>query len=923
MKVLLKDVTKKFGKRVIFHKVSFSFANKGLYALVGASGSGKSTLLEMIAGIDTKYDGKVVVNKKNLKNKTEDFIDDFRLKNIGYLRQGYDLLELENCLDNIILPLKAVSREDNKFQKKRAKALCKQIDIGDKLEDTVKCLSGGEKQRVGFIRSIINSPSVLLCDEPTGALDEKNAVCIYEKIKEASKTMLVIMVTHDEGAAYKYADCVLNIENNSLNVIKDAEQEDRDIGRFKMKKRSKTKRISSFSWIKHAYHLCKERKKRSLLSFSVLSFSFISLGLATYLSNDISVEINRSFASILGNGSIVMQRSGASSTTIGRTITADENELSKMVDDIPEIKDYGTYYFADFDSYFKDLDTVYIDNGANKITLKGLSIRSINEYLWLDDIGSLECYPEFPKTLEDDQIVLGLPYADMFQICFQLHILRDYEHLGDYIADNGLEIIFSVSNQEWNYDDEQIVSVNAVVPYSVPTIFSYNHRWSEHMYEQRMCFPTTDSEEFTLPWMMQKAFYVKPLNTCSDMMKQLRQNSHYEKFIFEPDNYDYDRSHCKIGQICGTKRYYVFMADKSSISISDIDVIRKQAGIDSFIVGTSYTYTSYPENMMAGFAFPFYATNSVELAEMMVDQATSLSTEQGVTENLPERVVKGSCILPASTSLTISNDFKNLISGYRPTLSSEVAISTSLAKELGNPHILFLVGLVGQEQLGEQTNNEYRIAKVKVCGVVEDSWDRLYVDSYWAIDFFRDELGMSSFLLEPTKCIFEYEDGDSESLMRNFASNFPGYEFKDPSKKVAESSKQVFDYLKISLSLASVSCFVLAFVLLFVTIILTILENAKEGRILFYLGFKRKEIGRSLNAVNILMSLPSIIISLGAVSAMEFFLHRQIGNNFGTITNFVFSLKPVFAILGFGLLSFSIVGIYIGLYVKKRDFKKK
>ncbi len=923
MSIVLRNVYKKYGCVSILSNLNFKFDDCGFYAIVGPSGCGKSTLLEMIGGLDTDFKGKIIFNKRNLKRYSEKDLSINRLKNIGYLRQGYDLLDLEKVIENLTLVTKTTSIEKPRLLKHRLKGLSKAFDVDEKFNETANKLSGGQKQRVAFIRSISNSPSVILCDEPTGALDTRNASCIYEKLSSIATKTLVIMVTHDEEAAFQYANCVLRIKNGSLAVEKCAFPDNPSYGIFKVRKRGKIKRISNIFWLKHAFHLCKERKKRTLLSLSALSFSFISLGLASYMAYGISNEINRSLTSIVGKGNFVMERKNADGETIGNTYTAPKNEIENIVENNPEVKDYGTFYFADFDSYFKDLDVAYINNGVNKITLKGLSIRSINEFLWLDENSAEEYYPDKPKILENDQIVLGLPYADMFQLCFQLHILRDYEHLGDYLADKGLNVVFAVSNQDWKYDDEQIVEIKAVVPATVMTIYSYNHRWSEHMYEERMRFPTTDGDDTSLPWLMKKAYYIKPENSGSEMIKQLREDPYNERFIFEPDSYQYDQSHCKIGYACSTRRYYVFAADKSSLSIEDVKTIETETEISSFVVGTTYSYTSFPNNMMTGFSFPFYATNTRDLADLMLDQATNLNASGGISENIPDSVAKGSYLLPASTALTLSNDFQNLLTGRRPEITSEIAISSSLAKKWNNPKTIYLVGLVGQEEIGAQVHKEYRMAEVRVTGIVDDTWDKLYVDSYWPIDFFRDELGMSSFLLEPTKCIFEYGDKDGATICKKLKESFSSYDFTDPSENVAESTEQVFEYLRVSLSLASISCFVLSFMLLFVTVILTILENKREGQVLFLLGLSRGEIERSLDAISLIITLPSSLLGLGIISAMEFFLHRQIGNNFGVQTQFEFSFQPVITILIATLVAYFLIRIYLHVFTRRRDFRKE
>lgn len=923
-KVVLKNIVKRFGERVIYADLSYSFPEKGFFAIVGPSGCGKSTLLEMIAGIDTIYRGSLSVLHTHYRGKKEDFLSSFRLKHIGYLRQGYDLLELESALDNVLLPLKGGGKDNPSFQKKRGKDLLNEMGLSSKQEAVINKLSGGEKQRVGLARAFANEPEILLCDEPTGALDSKNAQKIYESLKIASESVLVIMVTHDEEGAKTYADAILRIEDGKI-------KEERNLHLTHASSRENIKgchlkgsRVSRFpfsSWLKHALHLCREKKKRTMLALSILSFAFISLGLAVYLSDDIGKEIDRSFSSILGEGTLIMQRKGNSGESVGKTITAPESEVLNLVNHCGEISDYGTFYFADFDAYFKDRDIVYIDHGMSKIVLKGLSIRSINEALWLDDFPNLDCYPSFPYALEQDQVVLGLPYADMFQLCYQLQILRDYEHLGDYIEEHGMNLIFAVSNEDWLYDDEQIISVMAVTPASVATLYTYDHRWSETMYEKRMCFPTTDSDEFVLPWVMQKSFYVKPKNTGAEMMKEVRSFPQFEPLILEPDSFQFDQSHCPVGKRCGTKRYYVFLADKNSLSYQDIRQVANLHALTDYLIGTPFTYVSYPNNMMTGFSFPFYACKGKDEAEKMIDQATSFSDDSGaLTENLPDSISKGYYCLPAASALTLSNCFDHLLSGYKPRLSSEVAISSALAKRWGYPERIYLAGLMNEEEIAGRISKEYRYAEVRVTGVVEDRWDRLYVDHDWPIDFFRDELGMSAFLLEPTVAIFEYGERDISAICQSLLHSFPSYDFLDPSERISSSTEQAIDYLKVSLTLVTISCFALAFLLLFVTVILLTLENKKEGRMLFYLGFSRSEIIRSLDALNCVITIPSCLLSILSISLMEYFLHRQIGSNFGVETQFIFSFSPPIVILLCGLLAFGLIHCYLGLFTKRRSF---
>ena len=145
MKIIkIKNVTKRFGERTILNNVSLELPGKGLFAIVGESGSGKSTLLELISGIDTNYDGEISVLGRSLREYSENELAEMRLTKIGFIRQSYDLLNLENVYDNVALPLRGGSISKSLIKRKVKEALynCK---LHDKDNQLVSTLSGGEK----------------------------------------------------------------------------------------------------------------------------------------------------------------------------------------------------------------------------------------------------------------------------------------------------------------------------------------------------------------------------------------------------------------------------------------------------------------------------------------------------------------------------------------------------------------------------------------------------------------------------------------------------------------------------------------------------------------------------------------------------------------------------------------------------------
>lgn len=183
--------------------INFS-VNKGEFiGIMGESGSGKSTLLNIIATLDKASSGQVFINGKNLSNIKDSEISKFRREELGFVFQDFNLLDTFNNRDNIILPL-VLSEIPKNEMKKRLEKLAPILGISELLDKYPSEISGGQKQRVAIARALITEPSLLLADEPTGALDSKSAetiLTLFKKINSLDQTIL--MVTHSVKAASK------------------------------------------------------------------------------------------------------------------------------------------------------------------------------------------------------------------------------------------------------------------------------------------------------------------------------------------------------------------------------------------------------------------------------------------------------------------------------------------------------------------------------------------------------------------------------------------------------------------------------------------------------------------------------------------------------------------------------------------------
>ena len=190
--------------------------DRGEYvAFMGPSGSGKSTLMNLLGCLDTPTSGKYILNGKDVSQMTDDELADIRNREIGFVFQTFNLLPRTTALDNVALPMvyAGASKTD---RDKRASDVLKNVGLGDRMDHKPNQLSGGQRQRVAVARALVNNPSIILADEPTGNLDSKTSVEImhlFDEIHASGNT--VILVTHEEDIA-EHAHRIIRLKDGMI-----------------------------------------------------------------------------------------------------------------------------------------------------------------------------------------------------------------------------------------------------------------------------------------------------------------------------------------------------------------------------------------------------------------------------------------------------------------------------------------------------------------------------------------------------------------------------------------------------------------------------------------------------------------------------------------------------------------------------------
>ena len=220
----LKNIVKNYNakKKIrVLNKVNFSFKSGKIYSLMGPSGSGKSTLLNLLSLIDIPNSGILKISNHTIDYSSKSFNDKLRANKIGIIYQDNNLLSDFTTIENIYLSRLSINENKNKAVID-AKKLIKKLGLTNRENHLASELSGGEMQRVAIARALINSPEIILADEPTGSLDLKNAKEVFKiLLKLKNKNRLIIFATHNRFFA-NMADCKIELISGKINKITNA-----------------------------------------------------------------------------------------------------------------------------------------------------------------------------------------------------------------------------------------------------------------------------------------------------------------------------------------------------------------------------------------------------------------------------------------------------------------------------------------------------------------------------------------------------------------------------------------------------------------------------------------------------------------------------------------------------------------------------
>ncbi|MGM0107290.1 ABC transporter ATP-binding protein/permease [Enterococcus sp. AZ172] len=330
--------------------VSVAFRKKEFVAILGPSGSGKTTMLNVIGGLDNYDSGDMVINGKSTKDFKDSDWDAYRNNSIGFVFQSYNLIGHLGIIENVELgmTLSGVSKDE---KRKKAEESLRRVGLTDHMHKKPNQLSGGQMQRVAIARALANDPDILLCDEPTGALDTETSVQIMKLIEELSNEKLVIMVTHNPELAHEYADRIIEFSDGKIVSDSNPHIERPKDDQFNLRRT----KMSFWTALKLSFNNIRTKKGRTFLTSFASSIGIIGIAIVLALSTGFQKQIDQTQSETMARFPI----------TISKVTTSPPSEsdgLSSNTAEYPDTKTV-TAKISDEDraQHKNNIDQEYVD----------------------------------------------------------------------------------------------------------------------------------------------------------------------------------------------------------------------------------------------------------------------------------------------------------------------------------------------------------------------------------------------------------------------------------------------------------------------------------------------------------------------------------------------------------------------------------
>ena len=920
--IKLTNVRKAFQNRLALNNINYEFPRNGLCIIYGQSGSGKTTLLNCLSGL-ISFEGSIEIDHQRIETLNDEELSNLRLSSYGFVFQDFKLFENETVEANLLFPLETLNHLSKSVKERKCNDLLSLVGLEHKETQVVNKLSGGEKQRVAIARALVNDPKVLLADEPTGSLDEKNSIEIMNILKIISKNSLVIMVSHDQELTKKYADQIIEMDNGEIFQVIHQEQEEtkRHLPVLRNGVTNKKSKIPSSFLLSHTYHSMKQKKFRTMICYSMTSLGLIGVGLAFSLSSSIATNIKDAYKEIVDENSMMVSLKKDNSIK-NEQYAASFYEVESIKEKYAQyIDDVGVCYLANFEKYFPDINNLAISKDYLYRVLHGFSARHINEYVWLEDLKE-PIYPEHIDYLEDDEVVLGFDYNELIDFCYELQIERSINSLSNYIKHNDLFLYFDLANNDWTYSDQQLVRLVGFTLENDLKIYHSNHLWNEYMFETRMRFPSSDALSIAdnNPWTMKKIYYLKTSEKRDTFLNLYYDDKLSDEYLLEIANETYYPWLYYEREMVDRDRLLVFINKTQHFPLWQIPYfLNNDSNLKEPIIANNSGYAIYPESLMMGFAKTMYFSRDENALNDIIDQKTTNNANGFYQEELPNTVKSGDYAKSLQNGINFFVFDGNLQSGSKMQGIDEIVVSTALFSELGFQNLgeNLYIATSKNEMLvsGNKIIKDYVLVKLKIVGLVKSNKLGIYHNKNWTILFYQSLVGVSAFNLQCQTLSFSLkEPGKIDSSINLAKKAFPNYEIVNPLSNINDSVDKTCFYITIVLIIFSMVATVISVLLLTICNYLYVLEGRKEIALARCLGVNKKESRKFVFWNSLVQCFISFVVASIELVIISFIANFEVSQSLSL--GFSFSFDPVSLLPMFGLAL--VISLFSSLLMSRR-----
>jgi len=750
------------------------------------------------------------------------------------------------------------------------------------LNKKVNRLSGGEKQKVAIMRAMKSNPKVLFCDEPTGSLDKMSKKNVAKYLKEISKNILVIVITH-EDFYFEKPDGVFCLKDKKINQVIQKKQR-------RAKKINQKRVLKNIINFKHKFRYSLNnllsKFNRTMIAISAIGIGLFAIGVSLMIPEIVFYEIRNELISEFDNNKVLLKEEN-DADEFNELFSCSELEVKYLADKyIQDIDGYGTYYYSNFEEQFIDKNYLNLSVDEKEMTMPHITIRHINEYYLTEELPNYE-FPD--KSLDDDECYFMFTNKDVRRI-IDFTGLNNETELRNYIHNKKINFVFLFSNESWNYEKKIHIECKDFVIGDNTRIIHTSKRWNETIFEKQMQLITDDNlvSNNILPWTLKKLFYLKCRDDDRvDVIKKLWNDSNNDSYIFDFINDE----NSKIIYRDGIKfsRILVAYQNESQINLGLINNYLLDKEIESLLFVNDRTYYVFNELLFNAFTSATFLFSTSQNMFDFIDEYTLCEENLNSLNNINNDkniIYSNIACMAIDDSLKITSSKPKNLYGRIANEYSEIVISKKIADTLFSDFDyeeilmkeLYFSCIKDYIFDGTTYENKFKNTSLKIVGIDlnNSKWNNLYVDQYWTSFFFSEELSYSLNELRPQKCLITLLDGTKEYFIKEYDKRPQSFILIDPLKNINNNISNILTYVNFGLLGFSSISIISAILMNMVIVYLFVKDLQKEIGLMRVVGVSKMDILSIFIMISLMIGVGAFLYSLLMLIVTIFVINKSI-----------------------------------------------